>query len=112
VEHQVREAGRHWLFVAGFSALAGEAILRTLIGNVEASIGVELCEKVGRLGLWGVRGLQREWIWLTGERNHHHAASGKAAVTPPVLLQARAGTLQQPGVPNMAEWSTPSRPWL
>jgi hypothetical protein len=45
-------AGRHWLFVAEFSAPAVEAILRTLMGNVEASSWLELAEKVGRFRGW------------------------------------------------------------
>ncbi len=44
--------GRHWLFVAEFSAPAVEAILRKLIGNLEAPGWVELAEKVGRFGEW------------------------------------------------------------
>lgn len=44
--------GRHWLFVAQFSAPAVEAALRKLIGGVEASSRSELVEKVGRIGLW------------------------------------------------------------
>jgi hypothetical protein len=48
--------GRHWLFVAEFSAPAVEATLRKLIGNVEAPSRAELAEKVGRFGLWEFEG--------------------------------------------------------
>jgi Immunity protein 8 len=44
--------GRHWLFVAEFSAPAVETALRKLIGNIHASTAAELAEKVGRIGLW------------------------------------------------------------
>jgi hypothetical protein len=44
--------GRHWLFVAEFSAPVVERALRKLIGTVEASSAAELAEKVGRIGMW------------------------------------------------------------
>ena len=59
--------GRHWLFVAEFSAPAVETALRKLMGNVHASTAAELAEKVGRVGLWEVRSRRsrRIVLWLT-----------------------------------------------
>ena len=44
--------GRHWLFVEQFSTTAVEAVLRKLIGNIEATSQAEFVEKLGRIGLW------------------------------------------------------------
>ncbi|MEU7781538.1 Imm8 family immunity protein [Micromonospora parva] len=45
-------AARHWLFVEQFSTTAVEAVLRKLIGNVEATSQAEFVERLGRIGLW------------------------------------------------------------